>query len=53
MKQRLTLIALGLAASLMVAGLIAAQDPVVGSKDPESLFTSKDAKLNAKLRRAS
>jgi predicted SnoaL-like aldol condensation-catalyzing enzyme len=37
---------MGLAACVMSAGLLAAQDPVVGSKDPESLFTSKDSKLN-------
>jgi len=46
MKIRLTLIVLGLAAVVMGAGLLAAQDPVVGSNDPESLFTSKDKKLN-------
>src|SRR5678810_15526 len=40
------LIVLGLAAVVMGAGLLAAQDPVVGSNDPESLFTSKDPKLN-------
>jgi predicted SnoaL-like aldol condensation-catalyzing enzyme len=46
MKKRLTLIVLGLAAFVLTAGFVAAQDPVVGSKDPESLFTSKDPKLN-------
>jgi len=46
MKIRLTLIVLGLAAIVMGAGQLAAQDPVVGSSDPESLFTSKDPKLN-------
>ena len=40
------LFALGLAAFVIGAGLLAAQDPVVGSNDPESLFTSKDPKLN-------
>src|SRR5215469_846942 len=40
------LITLGLAAFVMGAGLMTAQDPVVGSRDPESLFTSKDLKLN-------
>src|SRR5436190_10847801 len=45
MKQFLMLIALGLAVLVMDARLFA-QDPVVGSKDPESLFTSKDPKLN-------
>ncbi len=46
MKTRFTLIALGLAAVIATAGLLAAQDPVVGASDPESLFTSKDPKLN-------
>ena len=46
MKKSLSLIVLGLAAVAMGAGLLAAQDPVVGSKDPESLFTSKDPKLH-------
>jgi predicted SnoaL-like aldol condensation-catalyzing enzyme len=46
MKIRLSLIVLGLAAVVMGAGLLVAQDPVVGSNDPESLFTSKDPKLN-------
>ena len=46
MKKPLMLIALGLAAFVMGAGLLAAQDAVVGSNDPESLFTSKDPKLN-------
>jgi predicted SnoaL-like aldol condensation-catalyzing enzyme len=46
MKTRFAPIALGVFAVLMVAGLVAAQDPVVGSKDPESLFTSKDPKLH-------
>ena len=45
MKKCLTLIVLA-AAVVITAGLLAAQDPVVGSKDPESLFTSKDPKLN-------
>jgi predicted SnoaL-like aldol condensation-catalyzing enzyme len=46
MKKRLTLIALGLSAALMGAGLAVAQTPVTGSNDPESLFTSKDPKLH-------
>ena len=46
MKIRLMLIILGVAAMLVVAGMIAAQEPVVGSSDPESLFTSKDPKLH-------
>jgi predicted SnoaL-like aldol condensation-catalyzing enzyme len=45
-KKPLMLIALGLAAFVMGAGVLFAQDPVVGSNDPESLFTSKDPKLN-------
>src|SRR5262245_36740051 len=40
------LIALGLAAFVTGAGSLYAQDPVIGSNDPESLFTSKDPKLN-------
>jgi predicted SnoaL-like aldol condensation-catalyzing enzyme len=46
MRIRLTLMALGLAAFVMGSSLVAAQDPVVGSSDPESLFTSKDPKLH-------
>jgi predicted SnoaL-like aldol condensation-catalyzing enzyme len=45
-RKPLTLIALGLSAFVMGASLLIAQDPVVGSNDPESLFTSKDPKLN-------
>jgi predicted SnoaL-like aldol condensation-catalyzing enzyme len=45
MKKRFTLIALALAVFVMGTRALAAQDPVVGSKDPESLFTSKDPKL--------
>jgi len=47
MKKRLMVIALAPAAFMMGVGLLAAQDPVVGSRDPESLFTSKDPKLHA------
>ena len=46
MKKYHALIVPALAAIVMTAGLLAAQDPVVGSKDPESLFTSKNPKLN-------
>ena len=46
MKTRLMFIALALLAVVFGAGLLVAQDPVAGSSDPESLFTSKDAKLN-------
>jgi len=45
-KKFLKLFVLGLAALVIGAGLLVAQDPVVGSSDPESLFTSKDPKLN-------
>jgi len=33
-------------AAMLSAAFLMAQDPVVGSPDPESLFTSKDPKLN-------
>jgi predicted SnoaL-like aldol condensation-catalyzing enzyme len=46
MKTRLMLIVLGAAALVVFAGLASAQEPVVGAADPESLFTSKDPKLN-------
>jgi predicted SnoaL-like aldol condensation-catalyzing enzyme len=46
MNRSLKLIALALAVVVINACLLAAQDPVVGSKDPEALFTSKDPKLN-------
>jgi predicted SnoaL-like aldol condensation-catalyzing enzyme len=46
MKTRLVLMVLAIAGLLVFAGVIAAQEPVVGSSDPESLFTSKDPKLN-------
>ena len=46
MKTRITVMALGLAALWMAAGLVAAQEPVKGADDPEALFTSKDPKLN-------
>src|SRR5215470_13558397 len=45
-KKSLKFLVLGVAVLVMGAIWLAAQDPVVGSKDPESLFTSKDAKLN-------
>jgi predicted SnoaL-like aldol condensation-catalyzing enzyme len=45
-KKSITLIGLLLAVFVMGAGFLAAQDPVVGAKDPESLFTSPDPKLN-------
>jgi predicted SnoaL-like aldol condensation-catalyzing enzyme len=46
MKKQLMLTILGLIVFAIGAGLVAAQDPVVGAKDPESLFTSKDPKLH-------
>jgi predicted SnoaL-like aldol condensation-catalyzing enzyme len=46
MKTRLMLMVAGVTATLVFAGMIAAQEPVVGSPDPESLFTSKDPKLH-------
>ena len=46
MTNHLTLIVLGLSVFLMTAGIAAAQDPVVGSSEPESLFTSRDPKLH-------
>src|SRR5688572_21429244 len=46
MKTRLTIVALGLAVIVVGAGLLSAQDPVVASNDPESLFTSPDPKLH-------
>ena len=46
MKKQFTSIAIVLSLIIPGALLLKAQDPVVGSKDPESLFTSKDPKLN-------
>ncbi|HET9219568.1 MAG TPA: nuclear transport factor 2 family protein [Terriglobia bacterium] len=46
MKKRLTVIGLALVFAVMGVGLLAAQTPVTGSNDPESLFTSKDPKLH-------
>jgi predicted SnoaL-like aldol condensation-catalyzing enzyme len=46
MRKRLTVAVMGLAIVAFGAGMLIAQDPVVGSSDPESLFTSKDPKLN-------
>jgi predicted SnoaL-like aldol condensation-catalyzing enzyme len=46
MKKSLTLLALAMATLIAGAAFAAAQEPVVGSTDPESLFTSKDPKLN-------
>ena len=46
MKTRLILMVLTIVAGLAFAGLLTAQEPVVGHPDPESLFTSKDPKLH-------
>ena len=46
MKIRLLLIILGMSVMLLLSGILAAQEPVVASSDPESLFTSKDPKLH-------
>ena len=46
MKKSLVLFALPMAVLLALPILAAAQEPVAGSNDPESLFTSKDPKLN-------
>ena len=46
MKLRLTILVMASAAAMLSAAFLMAQDPVVGSPDPESLFTSKDPKLN-------
>jgi predicted SnoaL-like aldol condensation-catalyzing enzyme len=42
----LAAMAVGLALAMALAAPAAAQDPVVGSSDPESLFTSPDPKLH-------
>src|SRR5438552_15303982 len=44
MKKQLALIAMF---AFLGAAVLLAQAPVTGSPDPESLFTSKDPKLNA------
>ncbi len=44
--KRFTVIVFALIVFVMGTGVLAAQDPVVGAKDPESLFTSKDPRLN-------
>ena len=46
MKKRLIIVVLAMAAVVMGAALLSAQTPVVGSNNPESLFTSKDPKLH-------
>jgi predicted SnoaL-like aldol condensation-catalyzing enzyme len=46
MTRRVTVTALVFLACVIGSGRLAAQDPVVGSSDPESLFTSPDPRLN-------
>ena len=46
MKTRFVFIVVTMATLLAFTSIIAAQEPVVGSPDPESLFTSKDPKLH-------
>ena len=46
MKKHLMIVVLVTAAVVMGAALLSAQTPVTGSNNPESLFTSKDAKLH-------
>jgi predicted SnoaL-like aldol condensation-catalyzing enzyme len=47
MRNQLKFIVFALSVVLLCGMPLRAQEPVVGSKDPESLFTSKDPKLNA------
>jgi predicted SnoaL-like aldol condensation-catalyzing enzyme len=46
MKIRLLVLVTGMAAALVLAGIVMAQTPVTGHPDPESLFTSPDPKLH-------
>jgi len=46
MNNHLKTIAFALSVVVLCGLPLRAQEPVVGSKDPESLFTSKDKKLN-------
>lgn len=47
MKRSVLSLVLACVASVLPTTALAAQDPVVGSTDPESLFTSRDPKLHA------
>lgn len=47
MRNHFKSIVFALSAVILCGIRLHAQEPVVGSKDPESLFTSKDPKLNA------
>lgn len=46
MKTRLFVSIIAITMTLLGAAVLMAQDPVVGSSDPESLFTSTDPKLH-------
>ena len=46
MKEQFKSIAIALSFATLAAIPLIAQEPVVGSSDPESLVTSKDSKLN-------
>jgi len=47
MRNQLKSLVIALSILFLCGMPLGAQEPVVGSKDPESLFTSKDPKLNA------
>jgi len=47
MRNQLKSLVIALSILFLCGMPVGAQEPVVGSKDPESLFTSKDPKLNA------
>ena len=47
MRNRFNSIVLALSVVIFCGVALQAQEPVLGSKDPESLFTSKDPKLHA------
>ena len=47
MRNHFKAIVFALSVVILCGIPLGAQEPVVGSKDPESLFTSKDPKLNA------
>jgi hypothetical protein len=47
MRKHFKSIVFALSVVILFGMSLRAQEPVVGSKDPESLFTSKDPKLNA------
>jgi predicted SnoaL-like aldol condensation-catalyzing enzyme len=47
MRNKIKTLVFVLSVVLLCGAPLQAQEPVTGSKDPESLFTSKDKKLNA------